>query len=158
MKMKQLLVVMVAVLLMVGFAACSNDNENDLVKSDSQELFSYVMRSAKVKTDVKTTSKDIFPDWLVDIIDSWEASGPQIAAVFSAKWKGKQIYYIYTILQSSYFSEVYNADGTAPGIVTNSYWEDIKAFLDESTDWCLAYCTDSFYNIFQERIRGNLQK
>lgn len=135
MKMKQLLVVMVAVLLMVGSAACSNDNENDLVESY-----------------VKPTSKDIFPDWLVDIIDSWEASEPQIAAVYSVEWKGKQIYYIYNLLQSSLFTQVYNADGTPAGI------EDYNDFIDNITEWRLVYCTDSFYNIFQERIRGNFQK
>ncbi|MCR5139595.1 MAG: hypothetical protein K6B45_05485 [Bacteroidaceae bacterium] len=96
--------------------------------SDSLE----VSDSTEYITRVNLVDKEELPDWLITILDSMDERDAHFCGVFTAHWNEKKIYYIYNLLKSSLFSDVYCEDGS-PLKSENGSTDLYKL------EWCLIY-------------------
>lgn len=141
--------------LTLALTACSNSDDEIVIKSDltSEDLAWNNRKDAKARlpygvngimqtASVSLTPKSGLPAWIVPIVNQFEKDDPmKYTALFSCQWDGRTVYFIYSLIQSSLFSETYDISGEkiqvwGEGIGT------MEDFMRTSTDWKLLYCTD----------------
>ena len=154
--MKNSMFYLLAMLLLnVIIAGCSNDNEDymyDLSESELQindrqyatVIFPFAINNTRPEVKVALSRKKDLPATIISKINAWENDDPaKSTAVFCCEWEGKKVYYIYNMLQSSFLSTIYTAEG-----VLTTVWGDgigsAEDFLKNATGWQLVYCTDVY--------------
>ena len=131
------------IFLVAGFTSCNSDLNTgtevpwEMTSGEGQDSTEYNER-------VNLVAKEELPDWLITILDSMDEHDALYCGVFTAQWNGKKIYHILNLLRSSFFADVYNADGS-PLIGENDY-DLYKA------EWCLIYIVNQDETMYETMI------
>ena len=135
MKPKNILMLVVIFMTIIGVNGCSNDGEIDY-----QESLSFL----KI-TSEEMIEKESLPDWLVEKINKMETEQIPLSQykIYQGIWKSQTIYYIYDYFASCMYCSVYTYDGHNINWVTEGY--DFKDFAKNSKEWKCIYVIN--YNI-----------
>ena len=129
--MKFIIISIVSLFLLVT-VGCSNDKDNFTVNTEEEFLNEIVNAPQNI------VPKEELPEWLSDYIEKLSDTPPELSKlkVYMGIWKGTSVFFIYNMVNSCLFCDVFYEDGNR---IEWEHQNDINEFMTNSKDWICIY-------------------